>query len=69
MSGSRLVPHPTSLRGRVTVTTLALLAVILVVLFVAVDVALNARLQDEARTRLADRVGLANQLSTTLPAQ
>lgn len=50
-------------------TTLALLTVILVVLFIAVDVALGSRLQAEARTRLTDRVGLASQLSTTLPAQ
>jgi len=57
------------LRGRVTVTTLALLTAILIVLFIAVDVALNSRLQAEARTRLTDRVGLAGQLSTTLPAQ
>lgn len=50
-------------------TTLALLTAILIVLFIAVDVALSSRLQAEARTRLTDRVGLAGQLSTTLPAQ
>jgi signal transduction histidine kinase len=43
-----------------------LLAVLLVLLFVAVDVALKARLDADLRTRLTDRVALAEQLSGSL---
>ena len=63
------LPRPESLRGRVTWAVLALLAVILVVLFTAVDIALSARLQGDARTRLTDRVALAAQLDPQLSAQ
>lgn len=63
------LPRPESLRGRVTWAVLALLAVILVVLFTAVDIALAARLQADARTRLTDRVALATQLDPQLSAQ
>jgi len=63
------LPRPQSLRGRVTWAVLALLAVILVVLFTAVDIALSARLQGDARTRLTDRVALAAQLDPQLSAQ
>ena len=63
------LPRPESLRGRVTWAVLALLAVILVVLFTAVDIALAARLQGDARTRLTDRVALATQLDPQLSAQ
>ncbi|WP_125803091.1 cell wall metabolism sensor histidine kinase WalK [Actinoplanes sp. ATCC 53533] len=63
------LPRPESLRGRVTWAVLALLAVILVVLFTAVDIALSARLQADARTRLTDRVALAAQLDPQLSAQ
>lgn len=65
----RLLPRPASLRGRVTLTALALLAVVVVVLFVAVDLALSARLNAEARTRLTDRAALATQLDGTLTPQ
>ncbi len=61
--------RPLSLRGRVTWTVLGLLAVILVVLFTAVDVALSARLHADARTRLTDRVALAGELDPQLGAQ
>ncbi len=58
-----------SLRGRITWGVLALLAVILVVLFTAVDLVLSARLHADARTRLTDRVALAEQLQGTLSGQ
>jgi signal transduction histidine kinase len=61
--------RPLSLRGRVTWTVLGLLAVILVVLFTAVDIALSARLHADARTRLTDRVALAGELDPQLGAQ
>jgi len=61
--------RPLSLRGRVTWAVLALLSVILVVLFTAVDLALSARLHADARTRLTDRVALARQLDGQLGAQ
>ena len=61
--------RPLSLRGRVTWAVLALLTVILVVLFTAVDLALSARLHADARTRLTDRVALAEQLDPRLAAQ
>jgi two-component system OmpR family sensor kinase len=61
--------RPTSLRSRVVWTVLALITAVLVVLFVAVDLALQARLQDDARTRLTDRVGLAQQLDGQLSAE
>jgi two-component system OmpR family sensor kinase len=65
----RLRLRPASLRGRVTWAVLALLTVVLVLLFTAVDVALSARLNAEARTRLTDRVALARQLDGRLSAQ
>ena len=59
-----------SLSGRMTLTTLGVLAVVLVVLFVAVDVVLGARLDSVARGRLTDRAAIARQLGATLgPAQ
>ena len=61
--------RPLSLRGRVTWAVLALLTVILVVLFTAVDIALSARLHADARARLTDRVALAEQLDPQLDAQ
>jgi two-component system OmpR family sensor kinase len=61
--------RPASLRGRITWGVLALLTVILVLLFTAVDVALSARLHADARTRLTDRIALAGQLQGTLGMQ
>ncbi|MCY1136565.1 HAMP domain-containing sensor histidine kinase [Actinoplanes sp. Pm04-4] len=61
--------RPASLRGRVTLGVLALLSVILAGLFTAVDVALSARLHADARTRLTDRVALAQQLQGTVSGQ
>ena len=61
--------RPASLRARVVWTVLVLVIAVLVVLFVAVDVALAARLRDDARTRLTDRVGLAQQLDGQLSAR
>ncbi|MFI7545322.1 sensor histidine kinase [Actinoplanes sp. NPDC049599] len=61
--------RPLSLRGRVTWAVLALLTVILVVLFTAVDLVLSARLHADARTRLTDRLALAEQLDPRLSAQ
>lgn len=61
--------RPASLRGRVTWGVLALLSVILVLLFTAVDIALSARLHADARTRLTDRAALAGQLQDQLSAQ
>jgi two-component system OmpR family sensor kinase len=61
--------RPLSLRGRVTWAVLALLAVILTVLFTAVDLVLTARLHADARTRLTDRVALATQLGSQLSGQ
>lgn len=64
-----LVRRPASLRGRVTLTVLGLLAVLLVVLFVVVDLALGARLRADLQTRLTDRVTLARQLDASLSPQ
>ncbi len=58
--------RPVSLSGRVTRTVLALLAVTLLLLFTGVDLALSARLQADARTRITDRVALARQLDGSL---
>ncbi|AGL16225.1 cell wall metabolism sensor histidine kinase WalK [Actinoplanes sp. N902-109] len=60
---------PASLRGRVTLGVLVLLSVVLTGLFIAVDVALSARLHADARTRLTDRVALAEQLQGTSSMQ
>jgi len=60
---------PRSLGGRVTVSVVALVAVVLVLLFAGVDVALGTRLQAEARTRLTDRVALARQIGSSLAEQ
>ncbi|TDO33111.1 sensor histidine kinase [Paractinoplanes brasiliensis] len=60
---------PASLRGRVTLGVLVLLALILAGLFTAVDVALSSRLHADARTRLTDRMALAEQLQGTLSMQ
>ena len=62
----RRLPRPASLRSRVTLTVLALLAVLLVLLFTAVDLVLGARLHADLRTRLTDRVALARQLDGSL---
>ena len=51
-----------SLQARVTWVVIALLGVVLVSLFTAVDIALSSRLHAEARTRLTDRVALAREL-------
>jgi len=67
MTRSRLAPA--SLRGRVRLAVVGLLAVLLVLLFVAVDLALKARLDADLRTRLTDRVALAEQLSGSLDPQ
>ncbi|GAA0572757.1 HAMP domain-containing sensor histidine kinase [Paractinoplanes ferrugineus] len=61
--------RPASLRARVAWIVLALLTSVLVVLFVVVDLALSDRLHDDARTRLTDRVGLAQQLDGQLSAE
>jgi len=61
--------RPTSLRSRVVWTVLVLVTTVLVVLFVAVDLALATRLRDDAKTRLTDRVGLAQQLDGRLSAR
>jgi len=53
----------------VTVSVVALVAVVLVLLFAGVDVALGTRLQAEARTRLTDRVALARQIGSSLAEQ
>ncbi|MBU2664635.1 HAMP domain-containing histidine kinase [Actinoplanes bogorensis] len=58
-----------TLRGRLTLGVLVLLAVILAGLFTAVDLALSARLHADARTRLTDRVALAQQLQGSLSRQ
>jgi two-component system, OmpR family, sensor kinase len=62
------VSSPSSLRARVICVVLGLLAVILAGLFTVVDVILSARLHDDARTRLTDRVGIARQLDDRLDA-
>ncbi len=63
-------PHlPRSLGGRVTLSVVALVAVVLVLLFVGVDLALGSRLRAEARTRLTDRVAIAQQIGATLDEQ
>ena len=51
-----------SLRNRVTLTVLAFLAAMLVVLAVVTDVALNARLEGELRQRLTDRATYATYI-------
>ena len=61
--------RPASLRMRLTWGVLALLGVTLAGLFTAVDVALSARLHADARTRLTDRVALAEQLQGTMSMQ
>jgi two-component system OmpR family sensor kinase len=61
--------RPASLRARIVWIVLALLTAVLALLFVAVDLALSARLHDDARTRLTDRVGLAQQLDGQLAAR
>ena len=65
----RWVRAPVSLRSRVVLGVLGLLAVLLVALFVAVDLALGARLRSDLRTRLEDRVALAEQLDGALSPQ
>ena len=60
---------PRSLGGRVTLSVMAFVAAVLVLLFAGVDLALGARLDAEARTRLTDRVALARQIGTTLDEQ
>lgn len=60
---------PTSLSGRVTFTAVAVLAVLLIILFVVVDLVLSQRLHSDVRTRLTDRVVLARQLSPDLSSQ
>ncbi len=61
--------RPAALRRRVVLSVLALLAVLLVGLFAAVDVVLQARLRSDLRTRLDDRVALAEQLDGALTPQ
>lgn len=61
--------RPASLRGRVVLGVLALLTVLLVALFAAVDLAMAARLRSDLRTRLEDRVALAEQLDGALQPQ
>jgi two-component system OmpR family sensor kinase len=61
--------RPSSLRARVTWAVLALLAVVLTVLFTAVDLALSARLHADVKVRLTDRAALARQLDGQLGAQ
>ncbi|GAB2586977.1 sensor histidine kinase [Microlunatus antarcticus] len=66
MSSGAAVPtdglRTRSLRNRVTITVLAFLAAMLVVLAVVTDVALNARLEGELRQRLQDRASYATIL-------
>jgi two-component system OmpR family sensor kinase len=64
-----LLRRPAALRRRVVLSVLALLAVLLVGLFAAVDVVLQARLRSDLRTRLDDRVALAEQLDGALSPQ
>lgn len=61
--------RPQSLRGRVVVAVLLLLTLLLAALFVAVDLLLAARLHADLRTRLTDRVALAEQLDGALSPQ
>ena len=61
--------RPESLRARVVVAVLLLLAVLLTGLFVTVDALLSARLHADLRTRLTDRVALADQLDGALSPQ
>ncbi|GAB2460239.1 hypothetical protein GCM10027265_06740 [Jatrophihabitans fulvus] len=63
------MPRPRSLRGRVVLGVLALLAVLLTALFVVVDAVLSSRLHSDLRTRLTDRVALADQLDGALSPQ
>lgn len=65
----RWLRPPASLRGRVVAGTVALLVVLLVGLFVAVDAALATRLNADLRTRLTDRTRLAEQLDGALSPQ
>ena len=66
MSGAAEVPaaglRTRSLRNRVTITVLAFLAAMLVVLAVVTDLALGARLEGELRDRLQDRASFATIL-------
>ncbi|GAA3571070.1 HAMP domain-containing sensor histidine kinase [Microlunatus spumicola] len=57
-----------SLRNRVTVTVLAFIAAMLVVLAVVTDVALGARLEGELRERLQDRASYATILVGQVPS-
>lgn len=61
--------RPASLRGRVVLGVVSLLAVLLAGLFVTVDLVLSARLHSDLRTRLTDRVALAEQLDGALSPQ
>ena len=61
--------RPASLRGRVLVVVLVSLTVLLVLLFAAVNLALQARLDSELRTRLVDRASLARELDGSLSGQ
>jgi two-component system OmpR family sensor kinase len=61
--------RPDSLRSRVVWTVLAIVTAVLFALFAAVDAALAAWLHDDARGRLTDRVGLAQQLDGQLTAR
>ncbi len=65
----RRLRRPASLRGRVVLGVAALLLVLLTGLFVTVDVLLEARLRNDLRTRLTDRVALATQLDGALSSQ
>ena len=66
---SRRFRRPASLRGRVVIGVLALLLVLLAGLFTTVDLLLKARLENDLRTRLTDRVALATQLDGALQPQ
>lgn len=61
--------RPASLRGRVVLGVLVLLIVLLAALFATVDALLTARLHADLRTRLTDRVALADQLDGALSPQ
>jgi two-component system, OmpR family, sensor kinase len=65
----RVLHRPAALRQRVVLSVLTLLVVLLVGLFAAVDVVLQARLRSDLRTRLDDRVALAEQLDGALSPQ
>ena len=61
--------RPASLRRRVVTSVLVLLSVLLIGLFAAVDLVLQARLRSDLRTRLDDRVAMADQLEAALSPQ